>query len=148
MSPSFKSIAISLLISTAAVNSFSINNNKRVAPLQASTTIDITGASPSFDILDKSGQAQESEDDLNVGVLLLNLGGPEKTQDVEGAFIAMYLRHVHLIAFSFLSNFIQFNSIYFHFRLSIQLICRSRHHSSTTISSTSSKDHRSHHLKT
>ncbi|GFH55433.1 hypothetical protein CTEN210_11909 [Chaetoceros tenuissimus] len=84
MSPSFKSIALSLLISTAAVNSFSINSNKRVAPLQASTTIDITGASPSFNILDKSGQAQEAEDDLNVGVLLLNLGGPEKTQDVEG----------------------------------------------------------------
>lgn len=92
MSPSFKSVALSLLISTAAVNSFSINNNKRVAPLQASTTIDITGASPSFDILDKSGQAQEKEDDLNVGVLLLNLGGPEKTQDVEGAFIAIYFR--------------------------------------------------------
>lgn len=92
MSPSFKSVALSLLISTAAVNSFSINNNKRVAPLQASTTIDITGASPSFDILDKSGQAQETEDDLNVGVLLLNLGGPEKTQDVEGAFIAIYFR--------------------------------------------------------
>ena len=95
MSPSFKSVALSLLISTVAVNSFSINSNKRVAPLQASTTIDITGTSPSFDILDKSpGQAQEAEDDLNVGVLLLNLGGPEKTQDVEGAFIAIYFRKI------------------------------------------------------
>lgn len=91
MSPSFKSIALSFLISTAAVNSFSINNNKRVSPLQASTTIDITGASPSFDILDKLGQAQETEDDLNVGVLLLNLGGPEKTQDVEGVCIHLFI---------------------------------------------------------
>jgi hypothetical protein len=54
------------------------------------TTLDPrTGGSDVFDsdnyVEENNLQGQqEQQQDIKVGVLLLNLGGPEKTQDVEG----------------------------------------------------------------
>ncbi len=93
-------IIVTLLPSTTAfVNNASIRNvakisaikqqNQQQQPLFASITSDSMTSLPdsSNPYADQStinaGNAK-AVDDVKVGVLLLNLGGPEKTQDVEG----------------------------------------------------------------
>jgi hypothetical protein len=56
--------------------------------LYASTTIDTMSSLPNYGSDSRSANVQSGKDDsaqdVKVGVLLLNLGGPEKTEDVEG----------------------------------------------------------------
>ena len=65
------------------VTPFKYRNSLQLNMVQFTTT----GPNPiaTFDLVDDNiAQETLQQQDVKVGVLLLNLGGPEKTQDVEG----------------------------------------------------------------
>ena len=82
MSMHSSSIVDAFVVPNSAHRTFTSTSSSR---LFASTTIDTLSSIPIYDSGTRSDEVKEgSAQDVKVGVLLLNLGGPEKTEDVEG----------------------------------------------------------------
>ncbi len=87
-------VAAMALLGLSSIHAFVVTNSARNfglglrsdSILSAATTIDTLSSIPSYepDYSEQSRSREGSVQDVKVGVLLLNLGGPEKTEDVEG----------------------------------------------------------------
>lgn len=118
-----------------------------LAPLKAATALPLDTIVPPTPL-----EAEESK----VGVLLLNLGGPETSDDVEGGSFSL-LSYLFLLARLFLlqrkkSNIQSSHSLLYpsspSLRLLVQSLCRPRHYSSSRTSCTTSVCHCIIHLQT
>ena len=84
MSMHSSSIVDAFVVPNSAHRTFTSTSTSS-SRLFASTTIDTLSSIPIYDSGTRSDEVKEgSAQDVKVGVLLLNLGGPEKTEDVEG----------------------------------------------------------------
>lgn len=82
-----KNIPTKCLLSSSPCLNLHPKNRNRSTAIGASTTLDVFVRSKTLDknlYADDITKSSKSIDGVKVGVLLLNLGGPEKTEDVEG----------------------------------------------------------------